>query len=690
MAEVATAVGLSPLRPSDPRQLGPWAIRGRLGEGGMGVVFLGTRRNEVAALKTIQPNLLDDLAFRRRFEREAQAARSVSSPRVAALVDAHLDGDRAYLAFEYVEGATLTAYISRRGALAGDELVAFALALADGLRAVHAAGVTHRDVKPANLICTESGPVIIDFGVASVAEATSLTATGLTIGSVGWMAPEQAAGQSVSAATDMFSWAATVAFAASGEPPFGVGRADAVIYRILHSEPSLPSMPAGLDELVQRAFVKDPAVRPSSAEVVTTLIGDSATASPVEDRVTAMVRESWTTPLPTAQPTVGTGVLRAGRRRLRHLAISGVAVVALVALVGGLLRLTADDGQNELDDPDTAAASSVVSTSTGDSSISTTTTMPIEWWRADSPDASLVPSQALEAWRSSAYGDDCPLLYPVDPPSAPTVRVADRANPDGSLWELTFDVDGRRMTYGDGLDYAEQVAWFDQFGWDRSPLGNGAWLALEGDAGEFEAIATLGIPGSACTYTVTSDATSQEIEAFVRTLRQVEVPGGATATSMRDVDFSNWSYEVECFSDEPTGLSVSLRDGRWQRNQDPANGVVTGADVLYIDFVPGADEEAVVSVTCAMGAGTQFTNTFVFEAASGRPVATGPVIWGYPVRPSESIDGGIEVFNPIYNDGSPRCCPDAYQRSTWAWSGSSIAEIETKTVSVEEVPFPDG
>jgi serine/threonine protein kinase len=153
--------------------------------------------------------------------------------------------------------------------------------------AIHNAGITHRDIKPTNIICTAQGPVVIDFGVALIAEATtSLTATGLVVGSAGWMSPEQVEGHNVGGASDVFVWGATVVFAASGQAPFGTGRADAVTYRILHGEPDIPEIPAPLGDLVHAALAKHPNSRPSADHLRTELLGPDATATTAEQQVT--------------------------------------------------------------------------------------------------------------------------------------------------------------------------------------------------------------------------------------------------------------------------------------------------------------------------------------------------------------------------------------------------------------------
>src|SRR5690606_17689888 len=142
---------------------------------------------------------------------------------------------------------------------------------AEGLRSVHVAGITHRDLKPSNILITPDAPVIIDFGVAAAADATALTATGGVVGSAGWMAPEQVLGKPVGPATDVHAWAAVVAYAGTGRAPFGLGRPEALTYRIVHSDPDLAGIPDELSHLLHRALDKDPARRPTLDEIRTQL-----------------------------------------------------------------------------------------------------------------------------------------------------------------------------------------------------------------------------------------------------------------------------------------------------------------------------------------------------------------------------------------------------------------------------------
>ncbi|MET0913381.1 MAG: serine/threonine-protein kinase, partial [Acidimicrobiales bacterium] len=226
-----------PLDPEDPRALGPYTIRARLGEGGMGVVYLADGPDGPVALKVVRRLLAADDTFRTRFRREVLAARRVSGRGVVELLDADTEGDRPYLAMGYVDGPTLLDEVTTSGPVRGERLRALMVALAEAVDTIHRSGVTHRDLKPGNVLLAEDQPVVVDFGVATATEATSITVVGTVMGSPGWMAPEQVTGGAPSPAMDVFAWGTLVTWAATGRNPFGTGRPEAVAYRIIHDEP---------------------------------------------------------------------------------------------------------------------------------------------------------------------------------------------------------------------------------------------------------------------------------------------------------------------------------------------------------------------------------------------------------------------------------------------------------------------
>ena len=253
------------LQPGDPQAIGPYRLVGRLGQGGMGQVFLGVSPGgRPVAVKAIRPELASDPQFRTRFGREVTSARKVSGVFTAMVVGADVEGPIAWLATAYVPGPSLAEAVDEQGPLPAASLLTLAGGLAEALSAIHAAGVTHRDLKPSNVLLAEDGPRVIDFGISRAAESTQLTQTGLTIGSPGFMSPEQAVGSEVGPPSDIFSLGAVLAFAATGKGPFGGGTTASLLYRVVHEPPDLEGVPEAVRPLIERCLVKDPAQRPTA------------------------------------------------------------------------------------------------------------------------------------------------------------------------------------------------------------------------------------------------------------------------------------------------------------------------------------------------------------------------------------------------------------------------------------------
>jgi len=263
------------LQGGDPQRIGPYRVVGRLGAGGMGMVYAGrSAGGRLVAVKVIRGELAGDAEFRIRFSREVAAARSVSGLFTAPVVDADLEGPTPWLATAYVAGPSLADAIRRHGPLPTASVLALAAGLAEGLQAIHIAGLIHRDLKPSNVLLAEDGPRVIDFGISRAAEATALTAADLVIGSPGFMSPEQAEGRPTGPPSDVFSLGAVLAFAASGNGPFGTGSTAALVYRVVHSPPELDGLPAEIRSLAERCLAKDPNRRPTTAELLTDLDSD--------------------------------------------------------------------------------------------------------------------------------------------------------------------------------------------------------------------------------------------------------------------------------------------------------------------------------------------------------------------------------------------------------------------------------
>ncbi|MFE0630712.1 protein kinase [Streptomyces sp. NPDC058864] len=256
------------LRREDPRVVGSFRLHRRLGAGGMGVVYLGAdKRGQRVALKVIRPELAEDQEFRSRFAREVSAARRIRGGCTARLVAADLEADRPWFATQYVPGPSLHDKVARDGMLAAAETASIGAALAEGLVAVHEAGVVHRDLKPSNILLSPKGPRIIDFGIAWSTGASTLTHVGTAVGSPGFLAPEQVRGAAVTPATDVFAFGATLAYAAMGDSPFGQGSSEVMLYRVVHEEPDLTGVPDSLAPLVYACLAKDPEQRPSTVQL---------------------------------------------------------------------------------------------------------------------------------------------------------------------------------------------------------------------------------------------------------------------------------------------------------------------------------------------------------------------------------------------------------------------------------------
>ncbi|MFD4346873.1 serine/threonine-protein kinase [Streptomyces coelicoflavus] len=264
-----TAEVFQPLQDDDPHTVAGYRLAARLGAGGMGRVYLShTRGGRPVAIKVVRSELADDQTFRRRFSREIKAARKVKGAYTAELIDADPDATPPWLATLYVPGPSLSDAVARSGPLPVPAVLWLMAGVAEALQAIHDAGIVHRDLKPANVLLADDGPRVIDFGISLAADSTAHTATGTTIGTAQYMAPEQASAGAITAATDVFSLGQTAAFAALGRPLYGDGPAATVLYRIVHSEPDLSGLPERLRDLFARCLAADPGERATPAEIV--------------------------------------------------------------------------------------------------------------------------------------------------------------------------------------------------------------------------------------------------------------------------------------------------------------------------------------------------------------------------------------------------------------------------------------
>ena len=357
-----------PLLDTDPAQIGRYLLTARIGAGGMGVVYLSQARDgSLVAVKALRPELTDDPEFRNRFSREVANLTRVMGMCTVRVIEADIDSARPFMVTEYVPGPSLSEYVARYGPPGPEMMYGLATGLAEALTAIHAAGVVHRDLKPSNVLLSQDGPKVIDFGIAQALDATSVTRTGIMVGSPGFMAPEQVTGRPGQPA-DVFAWAVTLAYAASGEMPFGTGSAEVIFYRILHTEPDTAAVPERLRPLVEAALAKDPQRRPRADELLARLTSRTRTDRDYEFGTQAVLAQTWpaTEAIPVSRPTPGGSLLlepgpartsrrRRGRVSRRAAAVGGPVLAVLAAALilalatghfPGLGRLVGNQQQN--------------------------------------------------------------------------------------------------------------------------------------------------------------------------------------------------------------------------------------------------------------------------------------------------------------------------------------------------------
>jgi hypothetical protein len=377
---------LAELQAGDPPQIGPYLLLGRLGAGGMGQVFLGrSPGGRLVAVKVIRAELAGDPGFRARFAREVVAARKVSGVFTAAVVDADPAAPLPWLVTSFVTGLSLADAVGEHGALPVASVLALAAGLAEGLGAIHAAGVVHRDLKPSNVLLAADGPRVIDFGISRAVDAPQLTRTGMVIGSPAFMSPEQVEGGAVGPASDVFSLGAVLVFAATGQGPFGPGAPTALMYRVVHGTPRLDRLPGPVRPLAERCLAKDPGQRPTAAQFLAELTATHPSAADLADWLPASILAAaanvapnrWpsspSAPVAALAPTLteetgspvqpaGAAGTAAGKRRRRRWAVSVIAAVVVIIAAGvGLAvapgRSTASSRLRPATRPGTPAAS---------------------------------------------------------------------------------------------------------------------------------------------------------------------------------------------------------------------------------------------------------------------------------------------------------------------------------------------
>ncbi|MEV7360566.1 serine/threonine-protein kinase [Kitasatospora sp. NPDC091276] len=290
---------------NDPREIGGYRLEGRIGAGGMGVVYRArSLSGRQVALKVIRPELAGDEEFRARFRHEVEAARRVSGAFTAPVVDADPDAPSPWLATLYVPGPSLAERVARQGPLSPPEVRRLATGLAEALRDIHRAGLVHRDLKPGNVLLAEDGPRVIDFGIARALDGTQLTSTGVAVGTPPFMAPEQFRRGDTSPATDVFALGSVLAFAGTGRGPFGADSSHAVGFRVVYEEPDLAGLAAELLPMVTACLAKEPTRRPTLETLLTWSVAGVEPPPAAPDTLPATVWERPAVPPVPTEPDV--------------------------------------------------------------------------------------------------------------------------------------------------------------------------------------------------------------------------------------------------------------------------------------------------------------------------------------------------------------------------------------------------
>jgi serine/threonine protein kinase len=326
-----------PLETGDPRTLGRFELLARLGEGGQGIVYLGRGPGpgeEQVAVKVLRSTA--DASVLERLARELDAIHHVQPFVTASVIEASTDGERRYIVSEFIDGPSLQERVDTRGPLPEGELQRLAVGTATALTAIHGAGVVHRDFKPANVLLGPDGPRVVDFGIARLIDAATMTSG--VIGTPSYISPEQLSGARPTSAVDIFAWAVTMVYAATGRPAFGGDSVMAVMHRILTEQPDISGVPASLLPVIRDCLNKDPQARPSARDLLLRLIDPSQRDDvPVRTRPVPDLAGSTASQYAPIQPT---GPVPGPRRSRRAPVLAAGGAAAAVAVIAAVVLLT--------------------------------------------------------------------------------------------------------------------------------------------------------------------------------------------------------------------------------------------------------------------------------------------------------------------------------------------------------------
>jgi serine/threonine protein kinase len=451
------------LQHGDPASVGGYQLLGRLGAGGMGQVFLGVSPSgRRVAVKLIHPVHAGAEHFRERFAREVEAARRVGGFHTAPVVDADPHAATPWMVTAYIDGPSLQEAIRRYGPMPPDRVRALGAGLAEGLAAIHAHGLVHRDLKPGNVIMAGDGPRIIDFGIARAIDGTGLTTAGAMVGTFAYMSPEQVSGQPVMPPSDVFSLGSVLAFAATGRPPFGSDMPATIMYRIVSQPPDLAGlMDQGLRALIEACLAKSPADRPQVHAVLAALAGSGPVPAPAAPRTVPAAdgRHAQTQPPlaqrtlslaartdpgrtafppPTTPPGPPTHARPVGRRPRRRPAAL-IAAVAVVAVLAAVIPLLLTSGS-----PRTSGSSAVPSLGSTLPEHYLTITLP-----ADSSPSSVAFSPDGKLLAVGAEVPGATYLYQV---ATGQLVATLKVRGGGNILKVAFSPDGRLLASASDSD----------------------------------------------------------------------------------------------------------------------------------------------------------------------------------------------------------------------------------------------